>query len=256
MDASIHLHGTPGWLAEAFGSDPGAGSLLLPTGNAQPDPGIACWPLIQAHPPKKERLTTMSTIIAPYDLERCCRAALAAHPRHSALALRIVIAASSMAGTNWVPLHDVQATLKGFKQRTYRSGVLAKRMKCLGIVDTRKVAGCGFSRIEMKVNCDLFHVSHPHGQVSSRIRSALDTFGALHPSATHLAGLFLLGIHAYHIRNSRTLGQFLGTVHEVKFKQSSTPGRLLNDLADARLLSIRRNSHSLSRPFTVFPVAQ
>jgi len=49
VDSSIHLHGTPGWLAETFGSAPGARIFLLPTGNAHPDPGPACWPLIQAH---------------------------------------------------------------------------------------------------------------------------------------------------------------------------------------------------------------
>ena len=198
----------------------------------------------------------MSKIIAPYDIERCCRAAMATQPVQSALAVRIAIAASYVAGTSWVSLRDVQSTLKGSKEQTYRSGVIADRMKAFDIVDSRVVHYGSYRQTEIKLSCQLFHVSHVHGQVSTRIRSALDTYCAQHPSSTHLVGLLLLGVHAYQILNSRELGEFLETVREVKYQQSSTPGRLLNKLANARLLSIGRDSTSLSRPCTVFPVAQ
>lgn len=198
----------------------------------------------------------MSKIIAPYDIERCCRAAMAAHPRHSALAVRIVIAASSMAGTNWVPLHDVHSTLKGVKENTYKSGEIAELLKSFGIVESRVVDCRSFGKIEIKLNCQLFHVTHAHGQVSTRIRSALDTYGAEHPSASHLVGLLLLGVHAYGILDSRKLGEFLQTDREIKFRQSSTPTRLLNQMAAVRLLSIGRNCDSMSRPFSVIPVEQ
>lgn len=256
VDASIHLHVPPGCLAEAFGTVPGAGNSLLPTGSAHPVPAAACWHLIQALRTKKTPLTTMSTIIAPYDIERCCRAAMAAKPGQSALAVRIVIAASSVAGSTWVSLHDVHSTLKGFKENTYRSGVIADRLKDFGIVDSRVVSCGSFKKIEIKLNCQLFHVSHAHGRVSTRIQSALETYCSQHRSSTHLVGLLLLGMHAYGILDSRKLGEFLQTDREAGFLQTSTLGNLLNQMAAARLLSICRNSDSLSRPFTVIPVEQ
>jgi len=215
-------------------------------------------PTFKPKTPRKEHrnLINMSKIIAPYDIERCCRAAMAAQPVQSALAVRIVIAASSVAQTSWVSLRDVHSTLKGFKENTYRSGVVADRLKNFGIVDSRVVHCGSFQKTEIKLNCQLFHVSHAHGRVSSRIQSALDTYCSQHPSSTHLVGLLLLGVHAYGILDSRRLGEFLQTDREVAFQQSSTPGRLLNQMAAARLLSIGRNGDSLSRPFTVIPVEQ
>ena len=99
-------------------------------------------------------------------------------------------------------------------------------------------------------------MSHAHGRVSTRIQSALDTYCSQHPSSTHLVGLLLLGMHAYGILDSRKLGEFLQTDREAGFLQTSTLGNLLNQMAAARLLSICRNSDSLSRPFTVIPVEQ
>lgn len=194
-------------------------------------------------------------IIAPYDIERFCRTAMAKHPDRCALDVRIIIAASAIAGTDWVPIHDVQSTLAGFSEERYDSGHTAERLKGLGIVDSRRRYCRGRNRIEMKLTCDLFPVAHPLGLVSTRIRSALETFCTRHPAASHLVGLLLMGIHAYQFQNSRDLGKFLETETEAKFK-SSTPGRLLNQMADARLLLVERDSKSRSRPFTVFPVEQ
>ena len=199
----------------------------------------------------------MSKIIAAYHIESCCRTAmaLATHRDRCALPVRTVIAASVLAGNSWVSVRDVQETFPDFKKDRYDSGATVERLKCFGIVDSRRHFCDSRTQVQMKLNCDLFDADHFHGQASTRIRTALDIYCPKHPSTTHLIGLVLLGVYLYQIQDSRNLGRFLG-IDAASCLPSSTPSRLLNKLADARLLSIMRNSARPSRPFFVNPVEQ
>jgi hypothetical protein len=194
-----------------------------------------------------------SEIMLPADLERYCRMSLKSNSRHSALPIRVALKASALHGRTWFVIRGVQTSLGGVGQDASSVGEIARRLASLGIAECRKVSVAGRERHEARLRCDLVDADHFHGKCSKRLLLDAERYLKSRKIASPLAVLLLIGIHHFGLRSSGDLGKFLQPEFDL-FRSKSTPGRLLNQLSDAGLVSIVRESSSPSQPFLVYPI--
>lgn len=194
---------------------------------------------------------TSSLIVHPADVERLARMCVRQSRRHSAMVIRMALAASVAYGHDWFPVADVARRLGSSFQE--RGSIVASRLKDLGIAETRMDTGQGCRRAEARLTLPLVDANHFHGRHSLQLMKDLEAYCRHHPKATPLIALLVVGIRVYGVQTSDALAKFI----EPEFDRQRSPcaaSRPLRGLAEAGVLTIVLNEAGPTRPFLVFPI--
>ena len=195
----------------------------------------------------------MPMIMLPADIEKLCRHSIKANNKHSALPIRVAIAASVLHGNEWFGIRDIQIGLAGTGKEASSVRDVAQRLEKLGIVDRRAKVSRNHFRHEARLRCDLVDIGHFHGAHSEKLRQDLEIYCHHRRRATPLAALLLLAVNFYQIQPSDAIVRFLKPEFDVGTSPTS-PGRIYARLAASGLLTVVRTSPVLSLPYHVLPI--
>ncbi|MFI8616364.1 hypothetical protein ACIGHN_12760 [Acidovorax sp. NPDC077693] len=196
-------------------------------------------------------MSTSNSIILPADFERLARLSVRQFRRHSAVALRLAMAASATCGNAWFSVGEVTSQLGSGMNES--AGLLASRLEQLGIVETRLTPHKGHQRVDARLTLSLVNKNHFYGRQSQRLMMDLEIYCRLHPRATPLFALLLVGVRMNGILSSDALAEFLEPEFDRKRSQSLAT-RPLRALAQAGVLTIIPNDSCPTQPFMVTPV--
>lgn len=195
--------------------------------------------------------TASNLIIHPADFERLARMSVHQFRRHSAVALRLALAASVTYGNTWFSVGDVTGQLGSGMNES--AGMLASRLEQLGIVETRLTQHKGYRRVDARLTLALVDMNHFYGRQSQRLMMDLEIYCRQHPKATPLVAILLVGVRMNGIVSSDALAEFLKPEFDRKRSQSLAT-RPLRALAEAGVLTIIPNESCPTQPFLVTPI--
>lgn len=190
-------------------------------------------------------------IVHPADVERLARMCVRQCRRHSAMAIRMALAASVTYGQDWFPVAEVARELGSGLNKN--GSILASRLKDLGIAETRMNTVQGYRRADARLTLPLVAANHFHGRHSLQLMKDLEAYCSQHPSATPLIALLVVGVRVYGVATSDALAKFI----EPEFDRQRSPcaaSRPLRGLAEAGVLTIVPNEAGPTKPFLVIPV--
>jgi hypothetical protein len=190
-------------------------------------------------------------IIHPADLERLARMSVHQFRRHSSLALRLALAASVTYGNTWFSVGEVTGQLGSGMSES--AGILASRLEKLGVAETRLTLHKCHRRVDARLTLPLVDINHFYGRQSQRLMMDLEIYCRLHPKATPLVAMLLVGVRMNGIVSSDALAEFLKPEFDRKRSQSLAT-RPLRALAKAGVLTIIPNESCPTQPFMVTPV--
>jgi hypothetical protein len=195
--------------------------------------------------------STSNLILHPADFERLARMSVHQFRRHSAVALRLALAASVTYGNTWFSVGEVAGQLGSGMNES--AGMLAPRLEKLGIAETRLTPHKGYRRVDARLTLPLVDINHFYGRQSQRLRMDLEIYCRQHPKATPLVAMLLVGVRMNGIVSSDALAEFLKPEFDRKRSQSLAT-RPLRALAEAGVLTIIPNESCPTQPFMVTPV--
>ena len=194
---------------------------------------------------------TSNLIIHPADFERLARMSVRQFRRHSALALRLALAASVTYGNTWFSVGEVTGQLGSGMNES--AGMLASRLEKVGVAETRLTPHKSHRRVDARLTLPLVDMNHFYGLQSQRLMMDLEIYCRQHPKATPLVAMLLVGVRMNGIVSSDALAEFLKPEFDRKRSQSLAT-RPLRALAEAGVLTIIPNESCPTQPFMVTPV--
>lgn len=130
-------------------------------------------------------------IVHPADVERLARMCVCQCRRHSAMAIRMALAASVAYGQDWFPVAEVA---RGLGSGLPKNGsILASRLKDLGIAETRMNTVQGYRRADARLTLPLVDANHFHGRHSLQLMMDLEAYCSQHPKPTKGCGELFAG---------------------------------------------------------------